>query len=108
MNTSDQEDPERLLGLARAGSASALGRLLELYRDYLALLARLQIGRRLQSKADASDLVQETFLKAHRDFPRFRGATEAEWVCWLRQILAFNIAHLVRRYCGTAGRDVRL
>jgi len=101
-------DPESLLRLAQQGDGDALGRLLELYRDYLALLARLQIGRRLQSKADASDLVQETFLKAHRDFPRFRGATEAEWVCWLRQILAFNIAHLVRRYCGTAGRDVRL
>ena len=101
-------DPEDLLRLAQTGDAPAVGRLLEMYRDYLALLARLQIGRRLQGKVDASDLVQETFLKAHRDFPRFRGASEAEWVSWLRQILAGSLAHQVRRYCGTQRRDVRL
>src|SRR5262249_57346527 len=41
-------DPERLLRLARAEDGAALGQLLEVYRGYLALLARLQIGRRLQ------------------------------------------------------------
>jgi RNA polymerase sigma-70 factor, ECF subfamily len=101
-------DPERLLVLARVGDQQALGRLLELYRNYLTLLARLQIGRRLQGKVDAADLVQETFLKGHRDFVRFRGSTEAEWVSWLRQILAGNLAHELRRYYGTQRRDVRL
>jgi RNA polymerase sigma-70 factor, ECF subfamily len=101
-------DPEKLLGLARSGDGLALGQLLELYRDYLALLARLQIGKRLQGKVDASDLVQETFLKAHRDFGEFRGGTEGEWVSWLREILGCNLAHQVRRYCGTQRRDVRL
>jgi RNA polymerase sigma-70 factor (ECF subfamily) len=101
-------DPEELLRLAQTGDSPAVGRLLEMYRDYLALLARLQIGRRLQGKVDASDLVQETFLKAHRDFPQFRGVSEAEWVSWLREILAGNLAHMVRRYCGTQRRDVRL
>src|SRR5689334_11144543 len=100
--------PEELLRRARAGSASALGDLLEFYRNYLALLARLQIGRRLQGKVDAADLVQETFLKAHRDFAQFRGTSEGEWVGWLRQILAMNLGHLVRRYCGTRRRDIRL
>src|SRR5262245_8288718 len=100
--------PETLLSQARAGDESALGRLLGRYGDYLTLLARLQIGRRLQGKADPSDLVQETFLKAHRDFGRFRGASEAELVAWLRQILAANLAGLVRRYLGTRRRDVRL
>jgi RNA polymerase sigma-70 factor (ECF subfamily) len=100
--------PEELLRRARAGSASALGDLLELYRNYLSLLARLQIGRRLQGKVDPADLVQETFLKAHRDFAQFRGTSEGEWVGWLRQILAMNLGHLVRRYCGTRRRDIRL
>src|SRR5438552_18698210 len=101
-------DPEQLLVLARAGSGGALGQLLERYRSYLTLLARLQISRRLQGKVDAADLVQETFLAAHRNFVRFRGTTEAELVSWLRQILASRLAKLMRRYWGTQSRDVRL
>src|SRR5438045_2970865 len=101
-------DPEELLLPARSGSAAARGQLLELYTHYLTLLARLQIGRRLQGKVDAADLVQETFLRAHRDFAQFRGNTEAELLGWLRGILAANLAQLVRRYFGTRARDVRL
>src|SRR5947208_12473611 len=97
-----------LLRQARAGHADALGALTELYRGYLTILARLQIGRRLQGKADPADLVQEAFLEAHRDFPGFRGTSEAELMAWLRQILARNLANLARRYLGTRGRDVRL
>jgi RNA polymerase sigma-70 factor (ECF subfamily) len=101
-------DPEHLVRLARAGSGHALGQLLELYRNYLSLLARLQIGRRLQGKVDEADLVQETFLEAHRHFAQFRGTGEREFGVWLRQILAANLANLLRRYFGTQGRDVRL
>jgi RNA polymerase sigma-70 factor (ECF subfamily) len=104
----DVPDPEQLLRRARAGEAAALGPLLELYRNYLALLARVQIGRRLQGKVDDSDLVQETFLEAHRDFASFRGHTEAEFAGWLRQILARNLANLVRHYLATQRRNARL
>jgi RNA polymerase sigma-70 factor (ECF subfamily) len=101
-------DPEHLLRGARQGDTATLGRLLELYRRYLGLLARVQIGQRLQGKVDAEDLVQETFLEAHRSFGRFRGTSEPELVRWLRQILAANLADLLRRYLGAQGRDVRL
>jgi RNA polymerase sigma-70 factor (ECF subfamily) len=99
---------EGLVSRARAGDVPALGQLLERYRAYLTLLARLQIGRRLQSKADPSDVVQEAFLEVHRTFDRFRGRTDGEMVAWLRQILASHLAVLVRRYLRTRGRDVRL
>jgi RNA polymerase sigma-70 factor (ECF subfamily) len=108
MTIRGEANPEQLLRLARAGDGEARGQLLELYRNYLVLLARLQIGRRLQGKADADDLVQETFLNAHRDFLQFRGATEGELANWLRRILAANLAGLVRRYLGTRRRDPRL
>lgn len=108
MTIAVREEPEQLIRMARSGDSQALGQLLELYRNYLTLLARLQISRRLQSKVDATDLVQETFLKAHRHFGQFRGSSEAELVGWLRQILLLNVANLVRHYYGTRGRDVRL
>lgn len=108
MNRSDHPDPEQLLAAARAGEREARGQLLELYRAYLTLLARLETDRRLQGKTDPADLVQETFLEAHRDFDQFRGSTEKEFLSWLRQVLLSNLSNLVRRYLGTQGRDVRL
>ena len=101
-------DPGQLLHRARAGDRATLGRLLEHYRSYLVVLARVQIGRRLQGKVDAADVVQEAFLGAYRDFAQFRGTTEGEFLGWLRQILASLLANLVRHYQGTQRRDVRL
>jgi RNA polymerase sigma-70 factor (ECF subfamily) len=106
--SSDATETERLILRAWAGDRQALGRLLEAYRNYLALLARVQIGRRLQGRVDGSDLVQEAFLAAHRDFAGFRGGTEKELVAWLRQILAARITDLVRRHLGARRRDARL
>lgn len=97
-----------LIDLARRGDEAASGRLLAAYHEYLKLLARVQIGRRLQGKLDASDLVQETFMDAHRQMPQFKGATEAELLAWLRKILAGHVAMTVRRYFGSKGRDINL
>lgn len=108
MNPPDEPDVNALLSLAREGDGAALGRLLERYRSYLALLVRVQIGRRLQGKVDAADILQEAFLEAHRKFGRFRGVSEPEWLGWLRQILASVLANQVRRFCGTQSRDLRL
>jgi RNA polymerase sigma-70 factor (ECF subfamily) len=100
-------DPEQLLRQARGGDGEALGRLLELYRNYLAVLARVEIGRQLQGKANDSDVIQDTFLEAYRHFGQFRGTTEAELTAWLQQILAGRLGRLVRRYFGTRRRDLR-
>ena len=90
---------------ARRAQPGALDRLLESYRNYLRLLARTGIDASLQGKADPSDVVQETLGKAHRHFGQFRGSTEAELAVWLRQILARNLADLVRRYHTTEARQ---
>jgi RNA polymerase sigma-70 factor (ECF subfamily) len=97
-----------LLARARAGDPAVFGLLLERYRAYLTLLARVEIGRHLRSKLDASDLVQETFLEAHRHFDRFAGVELAQLTFWLRQILMRTLAMQIRRYLGTQARDVRL
>src|SRR3954452_25571325 len=101
-------DVQALLNQARSGNEAALGQLLESYSRYLTLLARVQIGRRLQGKVDAGDVVQEVFLEAHRQIQQFRGTSEAELVSWLRKILAGQLALVLRRYVGTKGRDINL
>jgi RNA polymerase sigma-70 factor (ECF subfamily) len=90
--------PERLIAAARRGDDAAQGRLLELYRNYLRLVARSLIGGALRVKLDASDLVQETFLKARRDFGGFAGGTERELVAWLWQILVRSLANQVKHH----------
>src|SRR5262249_13438882 len=61
---------------------------LEKYRPLLLLQARqLQQNPRLLVRGDWSDLVQKTFLKAHRNLDGFKGKTEGERIQWLRKIL---------------------
>lgn len=71
---------------------------LEGYREYLRLLVRLQLGTFLRTKLDASDIVQQVLLQAHEGRGQFRGSTEAEWLGWLRAILANTLAMTARRF----------
>jgi RNA polymerase sigma-70 factor (ECF subfamily) len=109
MNLHDNPETELvgLLASARAGGGDALGRLLERYRNYLALVIRLQLGSSLEGKLEVEDALQEVALAAHRAIGRFRGVTEAELLSWLRQIVGSVVSNLVRRFRGTLGRDLR-
>jgi RNA polymerase sigma-70 factor (ECF subfamily) len=108
MQVEDDSGQRGLLDAARHGDRAAQGRLLESYRNYLNLLARMEVGRRVQSKIDASDVVQEAFLQAHRSFGDFRGTTRGEFVVWLRQILATRLANTIRRFTRVRCRDVHM
>ncbi|MHB8969348.1 MAG: sigma factor [Pirellulaceae bacterium] len=78
----------------------------ERFRSYLRLLAEMHLDHRLRSKADPSDMVQETLLQAHRAIHQFRGQTDQQMAAWLRQILARKLAHAVRDF-GREKRDLQ-
>src|SRR4029079_14709156 len=94
-----------LLERARHGSQGSLGALLQQYRNYLVVLASMQIDKRLQPRVSPSDVVQETMLRAHKNLAQFRGTTEQEFLGWLRQILVNNLAKFVEQHMLAARRD---
>jgi RNA polymerase sigma-70 factor (ECF subfamily) len=91
---------------ARTGSSEALGRLLMGCRDYLLLMANRSLAPELRAKVNPSDVVQDTFLEAHRDFERFHGERLDELLAWLTHLLANNMANLTRHYLHARKRDV--
>lgn len=96
---------ERLIQEAKAGSRVALGQLLEAYRHLLLWQAAGKLPAHLRAKEGMSDLVQDTFLEAQRDFEHFRGTSEPEFQAWLGQILTHNAHNLARKY-GTVRRNI--
>ena len=96
-----------LIGRARRGDEAALGRLLEENRAALLAEAERQLRRRLAARVDSADIIQQTFLEAHRGFERFEGHSEVQFASWLRTILNRNIAGQLRDHTRVAKRDLR-
>lgn len=103
----DDFQVEDLIVDAKVGGNAPLGRLLEVYRNYLTILATTQISPRLRRRVAPSDLVQDAMLAAHRDFEKFRGASEREFLGWLRQILINCLHHAVEMHLKAQKRDLR-
>lgn len=91
---------------ARGGSNEALGLALEQCRTYLLEVAHQSLAPELRAKGGASDLVQETYLEAQRQFPNFDGVSAAQLKAWLRCLLLHRAAKLGRRYRGTLKRSL--
>ncbi len=101
----------RLSGARFAGERMATGhhtldRDAARWRNYIALLARTRITPHLRRQMDESDVVQQTLLEAHAVQADFRGASDAEYGAWLRQILARNLLNAFRDHARDK-RDFR-
>lgn len=103
----DEADRFReLLTAARAGCQVSVGELIANSRDYLLLIANADLEVELHRKVGASDVVQETLLKARNELAAFRGNSWAEFIGWLRAILKNDIRQVRRSFSGTAKREL--
>lgn len=107
MHSDVEVTPEALLAAAQAGTNGCLSRLLQLYSNYLRLLAGAQLDNRLRARVSPSDVVQETLFEAHRDFGQFAGRSSGEFIGWLRKILIHNLARVVEHHLLAEKRDAR-
>jgi RNA polymerase sigma-70 factor (ECF subfamily) len=103
---SQEQDFAQLLVRARDGSDEALGTLLQSCRRYLLAYANRTLDSTLRPKGGASDLVQEAFILAQRDFLSFDGSTLGELLAWLHRIVEHQLHNQVRYYKGTLKRSV--
>ncbi len=71
---------------------------LEPYRQYLKILAELHLDRRLRGKLDASDVVQQTLMRAYSAFNGLRQQEPEVLAAWLRKILASTLADALKHY----------
>ncbi|MEX2186226.1 MAG: sigma-70 family RNA polymerase sigma factor [Pirellulales bacterium] len=104
---SADRDAEDLIRRARLGETAALGCLMQVYRNYLTILATTQLDHRLRRRVSPSDVVQDALLAAHRDFDGFRGQHEREFLAWMRQILINCLHHAYEVHMQAKRRDVR-
>jgi RNA polymerase sigma-70 factor, ECF subfamily len=91
-----------------ADDGDVLAQRLESFRNYLLLLARVQIDGRLRGKLDPDDLVQQTLTRALDKRDRFRGTDDAQRAAWLRTLLSHTLIDAVRKLArtGEAERSV--
>lgn len=95
-----------LIDRAQMGSVASRNDLLSELRSYLMAIANSQLGSRLQGKMGPSDIVQQSMIRAVENFGDYRGKSEAEFRCWLRQIV-INETRLAHRGFSTGKRDYR-
>ncbi len=95
-----------LIQAARDGDDSALNEIWRQLRSYLLIFADQRLDDGLRGKLDASDVVQQSLLEAHRDFGEFRGESESELKSWISRLVVHNLSDAGRRFRQSQQRDV--
>jgi RNA polymerase sigma-70 factor (ECF subfamily) len=110
--TAPATDETDLLRRAKAGDQQALATLFAGYRDRLRRMVRLRLDRRLSSRIDTSDVLQDAYLDVARRFPEYVAAPAVPFYLWVRALTGQRLIDLHRQHLGAemrnAGREVSL
>jgi RNA polymerase sigma-70 factor (ECF subfamily) len=98
----------RLLERARAGDKQALNELIGRHRARLRRMVELRLDRRLQSRIDASDVIQEAYVEVVRRLGEYLSEPSYPLFLWLRLIVGERLLKLHRHHLGTKMRDAEL
>ena len=101
----DSSETDDLLRRAADGDRDALAALFARHRDRLEQMVLLRLDRRLQSRIDPADVLQETYLEAARRIAEFARAPTTSVYVWLRFLTGQKLVDLTRRHLGSKMRD---
>ena len=88
----------RLLRLHQEGDPSALQALVKRYQTRILLTVRARLGRRLRSKVESMDVVQEALMKAIPSLKHFEPRTEGALMHYFSTVIAHHIRDLADYY----------
>ena len=96
-------DAERVDGQQRTDARNAL---MAKHRRSLERLVRMRMDRQVATRVDASDVVQDVLLEAHKRLDAFLADGSMPFHLWLRQLARDRIIDMHRRHRVAAKRSV--
>jgi RNA polymerase sigma-70 factor (ECF subfamily) len=98
MASGREPDTEQLMRAACQGNVQARGQLLQRHRDRLKRMVAIHLDRRLASRVDSSDLVQEALAEASLKLDSYLRNRPLAFYPWLRQIAEQRLIDARRRH----------
>jgi RNA polymerase sigma-70 factor (ECF subfamily) len=105
--TDPKKDESALLERLIGGENSVLGDLFALHRDRLWRMVNFRLDRRLGTRLDADDILQEAYVDASQRIEHYTADPTKSFYIWLRLIVTQTMIDAHRRHLGTQKRDIR-
>ncbi|MEX2287057.1 MAG: sigma-70 family RNA polymerase sigma factor [Planctomycetaceae bacterium] len=102
----DTEETQQLLQDAGAGDEQAVNRLMDRHRAALARMVQLRLDAAIAGRIDASDVVQDVLIEAHRRLADYLRDPPMPFHLWLRQLAKDQVIDMHRRHRGAQRRSV--
>jgi RNA polymerase sigma-70 factor, ECF subfamily len=103
----DRDDTDQLLKKAGAGEPAALNAMFERHWERLRRMVQMRPDWRLQSRVDASDVIQDACVEATRRLQDYLRAPTMPLFLWLRFLVGERLLILHRHHLGVKARDAR-
>lgn len=103
----DSTEEIRVLRRAADGDEKEWRQLLDQYRGRLKRMVAMRLDKRMQARADASDVVQDAFVEAYHKLPDYLNDPAMPFYLWLRAITGHKLMALHRFHLGTQRRAAR-
>ncbi|MEM7557799.1 MAG: sigma-70 family RNA polymerase sigma factor [Planctomycetota bacterium] len=106
-DSDSQTNVEQLLKRAADGDQTARSDLIDLYRGRIKNMVSLRMDRRLLSRLDASDILQEATIEAsNRMDDYFASSNSMDFFLWLRWIANDKLIDAQRFHLGAQKRNI--
>lgn len=106
MNPDYDHKTQHLVALAKEGDQSAVEQLCRVYGERVRRIIRLRIDRKLRSKIDSVDVVQDALILAMGGLKDFTYKNEGDFLLWLSRIAENKLRDILDKF-HTEKRDIR-